>query len=327
MKSFACQICDNHKNNRVHIVREMMFGFRDQFEYMECSKCGCFQLMNPPDDIKKYYPEEFGAFRKIEEYEEDFLKSKFRKVKARYCLNSQGVIGALLIIMIGQPRAEVFGAPDPYVWFRKCEIDFNSDILEVGCGTGKFLVRLRKDGFKFLTGIDPYIKESIFYKSGVKIFKGSIYDIDQQFDFIMMNHCFEHMSDPLSVLKKLYGLLKNHRYVIIRIPVMGSFAWRKYGTNWAQIDAPRHLFLHTIKSMKILASQAGFKLCAIDFDSTDFQFFASERYIKDIPLVEKNNSIAFSKIRKVFFKIKARRLNKNNDGDMACFYLKKDLEL
>ena len=39
------------------------------------------------------------------------------------------------------------------------------------------------------------------------------------------------------------------------IPVKSQTIWEKYGVNWSQIDAPRHFFLHTIKSFKILCSK------------------------------------------------------------------------
>ena len=145
----------------------------------------------------------------------------------------------------------------------------------------------------------------------------------------MLNHSFEHMPEPLQVLNKLYLLLNPDKYLLIRIPVAGSYSWRKYGVNWVALDAPRHFFLHTKKSIKILAEKVGFKLVDIIFDSTDYQFWGSEQYLNDIPLrdsrsyYENPNSSIFSKKQIKEFKAKAIELNKNNDGDCACFYLYK----
>lgn len=38
-----CKICRNIKENKVFKIREMMFAFRYEFIYFECSKCGCLQ--------------------------------------------------------------------------------------------------------------------------------------------------------------------------------------------------------------------------------------------------------------------------------------------
>ena len=179
-------------------------------------------------------------------------------------------------------------------------------------------------------GVDPFIKESIFYRNGVKILKKHIFELEGSFDCIISNHSFEHMPQPLNVLKKFYELLKPDRYVLIRIPVAASYAWRHYGVNWVALDAPRHLFLHTVRSIQLLSKQAGFEVVEIEFDSTEFQFLGSEFYLRNIPLKDRSlylknsqNSI-FSKKQIQEFKNKAVQLNAANDGDQACFYLYKE---
>jgi hypothetical protein len=114
------------------------------------------------------------------------------------------------------------------------------------------------------------------------------------------------------------------------MPVAASYAWRHYGVNWVALDAPRHLFLHTVRSIQLLSKQAGFKVADIEFDSTESQFIGSEFYLRNIPLKDQSlylknprNSI-FSKKQIQEFKNKAIQLNAANDGDQACFYLYKE---
>jgi SAM-dependent methyltransferase len=221
------------------------------------------------------------------------------------------------------------GPPKLYQWFKSecCKPDYQ--ILDVGCGSGKLLLRLKKKGFSNLTGIDPFIHEDIFYQNGVNILKKEIKDVEGQFDFIMLHHSLEHMSNPLETFENLYRILKPDRFALIRTPVASSYAWKKYGANWVQLDAPRHLFLHTVKSMQILADKVGFEIHDIIFDSTEFQFLGSEQYMRDIPLKDirsyktKSNESIFSEEEVRHFKEKAAELNKNGEGDQACFYLYK----
>ena len=35
----ACAVCGNAYGNAIHVAREMMFGFRDRFHYLECAAC------------------------------------------------------------------------------------------------------------------------------------------------------------------------------------------------------------------------------------------------------------------------------------------------
>ena len=84
---------------------------------------------------------------------------------------------------------------------------------------------MTRDGFQNLTGIDPFIKENLIYPNGVKVLKKCIFELEGQFDLIISNDSLEH-SNPLIVLHKFYELLKHNKFVLIKIPVASSFAWR-----------------------------------------------------------------------------------------------------
>jgi len=127
--------------------------------------------------------------------------------------------------------------------------------------------------------------------------------------------------------KDLHRLLKENRYILIRIPTVSSHAWRHYRENWVQLDAPRHLFLHSVKSLKHLAETNGFELIKVVYDSTEFQFVGSELYLRNIPLKAhcgKNiKNTLFNKDEIDEYRKKAEALNQMNDGDQACFILYK----
>ena len=208
-------------------------------------------------------------------------------------------------------------------------LNLNSKILDVGSGAGQLLHDLKILGFSNLLGIDLFIEQDLNYQNGVRIIKGDINALNQQFDFIMLHHSFEHMPDPLPTLKKLHSLLKPNRYLLIRIPIADSYAWRKYGVNWLQLDAPRHLYVHTTKSMTRLAEESGFKVADVIYDSSSFGLMGSEQYLKDIPLEDETSyNVNFGKSiftheQVEYFDSKAAELNEKNDGDQACFYFYK----
>jgi SAM-dependent methyltransferase len=45
------------------------------------------------------------------------------------------------------------------------------------------------------------------------------------------------------------SLLACKGIIVVRIPAVSSYAWERYGVAWMQLDAPRHFFLHSPKSM------------------------------------------------------------------------------
>ena len=56
LKHGVCEVCFNSDGNVTHVAQEMMFGFKDRFEYLECGRCGCLQLKDVPSDLSRYYP-------------------------------------------------------------------------------------------------------------------------------------------------------------------------------------------------------------------------------------------------------------------------------
>ena len=188
---------------------------------------------------------------------------------------------------------------------------------------------LRKLGMKNLLGVDPFIAKDIEYENGLRIQKKEIKDVDGKWDIVMFHHSFEHISDPAKTLATVSGLLTPNGYCVIRIPIVSSYAWNHYKVNWAQLDAPRHYFLHSVESMNILADQAKLNLCKVVYDSHSFQFWGSEQYINDIPLNDKRSyaqnpkTSIFSKREISAFAKRAKELNERKQGDQAIFYLKR----
>ncbi len=311
-----CKICGNERFNKEYKIKEMMFGFREEFSYILCSYCGCLQIKEAPADMSKYYPKNYYSFRNVLD-KESKAKRIAKRCRDHYAIFDKGIAGRLIYNLFPNGALRSLSAVPLKKEWR---------ILDVGCGVGTLLYSLRHIGFRNLLGVDPFIESDIHYKNGVSILKKTINDIEGQFNLIMFHHSFEHM-EPFETLKEVARLLAPNGFCIIRIPVADSWAWENYGVNWVQIDAPRHLFLHTRKSMEILASSADFKTLKVICDSTDFQFWGSEQYKKDIPLYADNSfgvnpsKSMFSKQQIKSFKKRANQLNIEGKGDQARFYL------
>ncbi|MFO7525331.1 MAG: class I SAM-dependent methyltransferase [Ignavibacteriaceae bacterium] len=318
MLNDSCKICDNALNNEIHKVREMYFGLRDEFDYLECAECGCLQLLNPPEDYSIYYPKEYFTFQQKVEGK---IKSFFNRYRDRAAMGKRSLVGSILY--------KYFGEPTYINRLKKANIGFGDSILDVGCGKGILLYKMKQSGFNNVIGIDPYLNNDIFYKNGLKVFRNDIQEIDGKFNFIMFNHSFEHLVNPFETLRQTHKLLNDNKYTLIRIPVADSFAWKKYGVNWSSLEAPRHIFLHTKRSIELLASKTGFKVDKISYDSRSWQFWGSEQYANDVHLLA-DNSYYVNPKKSMFtteqideFENETRRLNEIGEGDQAEFYLKK----
>lgn len=314
-----CRICFNKKDNKFYEVQEMMFGYRDKFNYYQCPKCDCLQISDIPFNMSKYYPSDYYSFSPIND--SNHIISYFKKIRNSYAIFNRGIIGRLLYNRIPNERLRFLS----YI----SNINKKTRMLDVGCGAGSLLYDLSTTGFDNLLGIDPYIEDDILYSDKLKILKRYIQEIDDEFDLIMFHHSFEHISNPGETIEIVSRLLSQGGICLLRIPTVSSFAWEHYRENWVQLDPPRHFFLHSIESIKRLAEKANLCLTKVIYDSSSFQFWGSEQYIKGIPL-KSENSYAVNPAKSIFskedikrFERDARKLNLENRGDQAIFYLKK----
>lgn len=315
METNTCRVCGNAKNNKIFFASELQLGLKEEFEYFECTFCGCLQIKDIPHNMDKYYPKNYYSFNAVSSSNSSSLQKIMSRI-SKFCMKCKVRNSNFIENFIGN---KIY----PYnKWIIKGLFDYDSSILDVGCGDGSLLLKLQKFGFKNLTGADPFIKETIEYDSNLTIHKKYINELDRQYDFIMFHHSFEHMDDPEGTFKEIYRLLKPGASALIRIPLASSYAWRKYGRYWVQLDAPRHFFLHTVKSISLLAENANLKLYKTIFDSAFSQFTGSERYVRN--LLSKKDTEVFSKSEINHYKKLAQLLNKMNDGDSACFYLMKE---
>jgi ubiquinone/menaquinone biosynthesis C-methylase UbiE len=289
-----------------------MLNKGETFDYLLCNKCGTLQLVSDIECIDQYY-NNYPVFRKnadITTYNRLYL-----------------VLAKIMISRFVYPFRSIFN--DDILWggIPNCLIGTgvarNNKILDVGCGTGEWLQNLKKIGFTNLYAVDKFVPEKLV-KNGIEFCKGEIFDIEwNNFDVITLHHSFEHMEHPKETLTKIYSILNENGFCIIRIPVMGGVAWKIYNIDWFQIDAPRHLYLYTEKSMKYMCQQIGFEIYDVRYDSTCSQFCISEYYKKTKKSFEQicRQSVDADVIKK--YKKQARLANKRHQGDQAIFYLRK----
>ncbi len=315
-----CTICQNSNNNSFIEAKEMMFGTQESFTYLLCGNCNCLQIVNAPLNMDKYYPNTYYAFDQSPIIKKSFLSKFLAHRRNNYFLFKNSILGFFLGKIHPNPPLELIS---------KTNIKKNSSVLDIGCGSGHLLYSMRLAGMKNILGADPFISADITYENGLKILKKDFSQINSTWDLIMLHHVFEHMGSPLEVLKQVYEKLKPGGKCIIRIPTTSSYAWKHYRENWVQLDAPRHFFLHSKESIKILAEASGLEIDNILYDSAAFQFWGSEQYKKGIALMSDSSYLMnpqtsiFSQDEMNDFKKQAKKLNDSNEGDQMTIYLRK----
>lgn len=201
-------------------------------------------------------------------------------------------------------------------------------ILDVGCGCGDWLIRCAMKGYGNLYGCDPFIDDNIQYGNVINIRKCTIHEIEgkDSFDIIRMGDSFEHVTDPYEVLVSAGDLLKDGGMIELIIPTYPNIAFDMFGPHWCQLDAPRHIYLHSMKSIRYLANKCGLKVKEVEYDSDAGQIIGSFFYQNNVSFYNINEQL----IRKYFSDRERQEIsemseeaNKKHYGDHMKVYLQK----
>jgi len=115
-------------------------------------------------------------------------------------------------------------------------------ILDVGCGTGDFLLSLPKYFQKF--GIEPSAAADQAALRGVKIVARQIEDLPAhaQFDAVTIIDVIEHVVDPSTLLEKAYAQLVPGGMIIISTGDPECPAWRQiFKSKYWYVSFPEHI--------------------------------------------------------------------------------------
>ncbi len=314
----TCKVCGNSRKNKSYDLRDCTFGQEGEFTYFECMNCGSLQIRDIPENLSHYQAPEVLVRARAKNHRNPIKRFRRRR-QCKKALN-----GAKDFDSITTEKK----LPQRLAWVVEANLQINSRILDLFCGHGRLLTHMYRDGFRNLTGTDSRLSDLIHYPNGITIHDKRLDQMSGTFDFIMMHHFLQRLHDQESSMLNVRRLVADDGCVLIRMPMVDSFAFRSYGADWVQISAPRNVLLHTQKSMDILCAKVGFKVEKVRYDSTEFQFYGSEQYRYGICdrspqswSVDQEASV-FNKALIDDYRSRARELNQAQDGDQACFYLR-----
>jgi SAM-dependent methyltransferase len=148
---------------------------------------------------------------------------------------------------------------------RAIVLDARSRVLDVGCGAGTFLQRLRSETGARVAGVDfvdlsdrPAFREAEFHH-------GLFYDQAigrDAYDLITMWHFLEHDYDPLRSLVHARNALTRDGRLLIEVPRLDSLSFRLFGNRWPGLQAPQHTVLFDRTHLEAMVKKAGLESCA-----------------------------------------------------------------
>lgn len=143
-------------------------------------------------------------------------------------------------------------------------------VLDIGCGSGWFLRRMREASWD-VHGVEINAAAAeLGRRAGLDIFAGTLQEArfpSEFFDYVRSNHSFEHISCPRPTLDEIYRILRPGGKVMIGVPNVAGLNARLFGEYWWYLGAPVHPFTYSAESLCRLLKIHNFCIDKVTFNS------------------------------------------------------------
>lgn len=136
----------------------------------------------------------------------------------------------------------------------------NKTLLDVGAGTGDFLLKAKKNGWA-IDGVEPNSNARMkALDKGLSLLTSMESIPGKKYQVITLWHVLEHLPDLENQIVRLAWHLEEEGALIIAVPNFRSYDANYYKEFWAAFDTPRHLWHFSRTSIEKLFANNGLKV-------------------------------------------------------------------
>ncbi|WP_273275435.1 class I SAM-dependent methyltransferase [Maribacter polysiphoniae] len=156
----------------------------------------------------------------------------------------------------------------------------NRTLLDVGAGTGDFLLKAQKNNWH-VEGVEPNLDaRNRAAEKGVELNSDLDAVFDKEYGVVTLWHVLEHLPNLEEQIKNLVSVLSDDGTLVVAVPNFKSYDAQHYKEFWAAYDVPRHLWHFSKMSIEKLFGKQGMKVVQVKpmlFDSF-YVSLLSEKY-------------------------------------------------
>ena len=255
----TCRECGAPARQVHEGMRDRHFGVPGTWSVVECASCERLWLDPPPDAdalgaaYDEYYTHDAGPPAGFEPW----LKRAVPAARLGYRdrVGAMSRLGGALLSCFGPLRTIGERA---VLWL---EARPGARVLDVGCGSGELLERMRDLGWQVAgVELDPEGARAARERTGADVV-ASLDDVEPGgFDAVVLDHVLEHLADAGETLRGCLRALRPGGVLALATPNPGAAARERYGASWLHWDPPRHLELRGEGAMRAVVEGAGFEI-------------------------------------------------------------------
>ena len=137
-------------------------------------------------------------------------------------------------------------------------------LLDVGCGRGLFLRRMRRAGWE-VAGVeaDAGVARRISEAHGIDVRGGDPGGWgfpDGSFDVVTLHHVLEHVPRPAEMIVHCRRLLRDGGFLVAAVPNRDSLQAAFGGDSWLHLDVPFHIHHFSASGLAGLLAARGFRV-------------------------------------------------------------------
>lgn len=206
-------------------------GVKNELEIVSCRDCNTVYTSYSPWYTSTYFYE--GYYLKDDEIEiPPFVQARLQDITAEFA---------------------------PYRQTNK--------LLDLGCGAGGLLKAARNHGWQ-AQGLDVSQHAANHVREmGFEVFEGELHDAQfpsGHFDVVTAAELLEHISEPRALLEEVARILRPGGLFWTTTPHARGISARVLGLKWRCIWPPEHLQLFSIRGLRALLRESGFRDIRVD---------------------------------------------------------------
>jgi ubiquinone/menaquinone biosynthesis C-methylase UbiE len=241
----SCILCGSSDFMRLYKTNDKHYGIKGEYYVCQCNCCELTFIdpMPSEDELTGMYPNDFYAYQDFFEDKKNIniIKTTIRKI-------------LLLNIGTKDPKFEKPGR-----------------ILDIGCGSGKFLYNVREKGWEvYGVEVNRNAAELGRNAAGINIFAGNLLEAnfpDNYFNYIRSNHSFEHIVNPHEILDEIYRILKPGGSLLVGVPNVNGINSKIFKSYWWYRGVPVHPYGYSVSTLSRILEEHNFKFCKVTYNS------------------------------------------------------------